>query len=72
MRNLSVFRNHSQDLLPGSGVYGEDENKFVFCNVIVGHKAKARFKITNPNKVCFLFCIYSKRYPQDCKSVHDL
>lgn len=33
------------------GVYGEDEKKFVFNNVIVGHKAKARFKISNVNKV---------------------
>ena len=49
--NLNVFRYHSQDLEPGSGVYGEEENKFVFYNVIVGHKAKARIKISNPNKV---------------------
>lgn len=33
------------------GVYGEDEKKFVFNNVIVGHKARARFKISNVNKV---------------------
>ena len=50
--NLNVFRYHSHDLEPGSGVYGEEENKFVFYNVIVGHKAKARIKISNPNKVC--------------------
>eukprot|EP00794_Sanderia_malayensis_P018879 gene18879-20779_t len=49
--NLNVFRYHAQDLEPGSGVYGEEENKFVFYNVIVGHKAKARVKIANPNKV---------------------
>jgi len=51
VKNLNVFRYHSQDLAPGSGVYGQDENKFVFYNVIIGHKAKARFRITNPNKV---------------------
>ncbi|KAK3085440.1 hypothetical protein FSP39_003318 [Pinctada imbricata] len=33
------------------GVYGEDEKKFVFNNVIIGRKAKARFKISNINKV---------------------
>ena len=33
------------------GVYGEDENRFIFNNVLVGMKAKARFKICNPNKV---------------------
>ena len=37
------------------GVYSEMENKFVFNNVLVGTKAKARFKISNPNKVgCYL------------------
>lgn len=33
------------------GVYGEDENRFIFNNVIVGRRAKARFKISNTNKV---------------------
>ncbi|XP_057292027.1 hydrocephalus-inducing protein-like [Hydractinia symbiolongicarpus] len=51
VKNLNVFRYHSNELEPGTGVFGEDENKFIFYNVIVGHKAKARFKITNPNKV---------------------
>lgn len=32
-------------------MYGEDENKFIFYNTIVGRKAKARFRIDNPNKV---------------------
>ena len=50
--NLNIFRYHAQELEPGSGVFGEEENKFVFYNVIVGHKAKARIKISNPNKVC--------------------
>ncbi|XP_013405663.1 hydrocephalus-inducing protein [Lingula anatina] len=48
-KNLSVWQ-HSHQLESG-GVYGEDENKFVFQNVIVGRKARARFKITNTNKV---------------------
>ena len=33
------------------GVYGERERRFVFKGVIVGQVAKARFKISNPNKV---------------------
>lgn len=49
--NLNIFRYHAQELEPGSGVFGEEENKFVFYNVIVGHKVKARIKISNPNKV---------------------
>ena len=33
------------------GVYGEEEKRFVFNNVIVGRRAKARFKISNTTKV---------------------
>ena len=33
------------------GVFGEDENRFVFNNVLVGAKAQARFKIKNTSKV---------------------
>ncbi|XP_029109509.1 hydrocephalus-inducing protein homolog isoform X1 [Scleropages formosus] len=33
------------------GIYIQDENKFVFNNVLVGRPAKARFRITNPGKV---------------------
>ena len=51
VKNLNVFRYHTEDLKPGSGVYGQDENKFVFYNTIVGHKAKARFRVSNPFKV---------------------
>ena len=55
--NLNVFRYHSQDLELGCGVFGEEESKFVFYNVIVGHRAKARIKISNPNKVWYLLCL---------------
>lgn len=34
-----------------SGVYLLDERRFLFNNVLVGSKAKARFKISNNNKV---------------------
>ena len=37
--------------LEQGGVFGEDENRFVFSNVLVGTRAKARFKISNDNKV---------------------
>ena len=33
------------------GVYVRDENKFIFTDVRVGHRATARFKIHNVNKV---------------------
>nr|XP_055030475.1 hydrocephalus-inducing protein homolog [Misgurnus anguillicaudatus] len=33
------------------GVYVQDENKFVFNNVLVGRSAKAQFRLTNPGKV---------------------
>ena len=51
--NLIVEKNLFQNSF--SGVYGEAENKFVFSNVVVGEKAKARFKIVNPSKVDKLF-----------------
>jgi hydrocephalus-inducing protein len=46
-----LFQYTTHELASGAGVYGEDENKFIFYNTIVGRKAKARFKITNTNKV---------------------
>ncbi|XP_053479109.1 hydrocephalus-inducing protein homolog [Ictalurus furcatus] len=33
------------------GIYIQDENKFVFNNVLVGQSAKARFRLTNPGKI---------------------
>ncbi|KAK2848119.1 hypothetical protein Q7C36_009801 [Tachysurus vachellii] len=33
------------------GIYIQDENKFVFSNVLVGQSAKARFRLTNPGKI---------------------
>ena len=51
VKNLSVFLNNHQLELDGGGVFGEDENKFIFGQVLVGRKAKARFKISNGNKV---------------------
>jgi hypothetical protein len=39
------------DIYTDGGIYAEDENKFIFNNVIIGRKAKARFKISNTNKV---------------------
>lgn len=57
VKQLNLFQYLTHDLASGSGVYGEDENKFIFYNTIVGRKARARFRIGNPNKVrrCFLF-----------------
>ena len=51
VKQLNLFQYTTHDLSSGAGVYGEDENKFIFYNTIVGRKAKARFKINNTNKV---------------------
>ncbi|KAK6174452.1 hypothetical protein SNE40_017727 [Patella caerulea] len=48
-KNLSIWQSTNQ--VESGGIYGEEEKKFVFNNVIVGRKAKARFKICNNNKV---------------------
>ena len=53
VQSLSRFQFHSAELDSGTGVYGEQENKFMFFNSIVGRKSFARFKITNPNKVFY-------------------
>ncbi|XP_059164883.1 hydrocephalus-inducing protein homolog isoform X3 [Physella acuta] len=50
-KNLSVWQHSNCGNLEVGGVYGEEERKFVFNNVIVGRTAKARFKISNNNKV---------------------
>lgn len=51
VKQLNLFQYNAHDMASGAGVYGEDENKFIFYNTIVGRKAKARFKISNTNKV---------------------
>ncbi|XP_071959113.1 hydrocephalus-inducing protein homolog isoform X2 [Antedon mediterranea] len=50
-KNLSVFLNNHQLGMESGGVYGEDENRFLFGNVLVGRRSKARFKIMNRNKI---------------------
>ncbi|XP_032984537.1 hydrocephalus-inducing protein homolog [Rhinolophus ferrumequinum] len=37
--------------IESGGLFVEDENKFIFRNVLVGHQAKARFKISNVGKI---------------------
>lgn len=37
--------------IESGGLFVEDENKFIFCNVLVGHRANARFKISNVGKI---------------------
>ncbi|XP_076989079.1 hydrocephalus-inducing protein homolog isoform X4 [Tamandua tetradactyla] len=37
--------------IESGGLFVEDENKFIFCNVLVGHRASARFKISNVGKI---------------------
>uniref|UniRef100_A0A8C3CDK8 HYDIN protein n=1 Tax=Cairina moschata TaxID=8855 RepID=A0A8C3CDK8_CAIMO len=45
--NLCQILQTMQD----KGVFITDENKFIFTNVLVGHRAAARFKIRNVGKV---------------------
>ncbi|XP_040838338.1 hydrocephalus-inducing protein homolog isoform X1 [Ochotona curzoniae] len=59
--NSSIFEEHQICTSPNlfhilqtiesGGLFVEDENKFIFCNVLVGHQAKARFKISNVGKI---------------------
>nr|KAF6318524.1 HYDIN axonemal central pair apparatus protein [Pipistrellus kuhlii] len=59
--NASIFEEHqicnSANLYnilqttESQGLFVEDENKFIFSNVLVGHQAKARFKISNMAKI---------------------
>nr|XP_004659621.2 hydrocephalus-inducing protein homolog [Jaculus jaculus] len=59
--NISIFEEHQICTSPNmfymlqtiqsGGLFVEDENKFIFCNVLVGHQAKARFKISNAGKI---------------------
>ena len=59
--SISIFEEHQICTSPNlyhilqtiqsGGLFVEDENKFIFCNVLVGHQAKARFKISNTGKI---------------------
>ncbi|XP_066540500.1 hydrocephalus-inducing protein homolog isoform X2 [Hoplias malabaricus] len=42
---------HCEQYRDAMGIYVQDENRFVFNNVLVGHIAKARFRLSNPGKV---------------------
>nr|XP_033799169.1 hydrocephalus-inducing protein homolog isoform X3 [Geotrypetes seraphini] len=48
-KNIDLYE--SIQTLDSEGIYLEEENKFIFTNVLVGHSAKARFKIINEGKV---------------------
>lgn len=50
-RELGVLGHHLFHGEECVGVYGEEERRFVFKSVLVGKVSKARFKISNPNKV---------------------
>ncbi|XP_035679087.1 LOW QUALITY PROTEIN: hydrocephalus-inducing protein homolog [Branchiostoma floridae] len=51
VQNSQASEMLSQLQLESGGMYVEEDNKFVFNNVMVGRKARARFQITNTNKV---------------------
>ncbi|XP_029465095.1 hydrocephalus-inducing protein homolog [Rhinatrema bivittatum] len=48
-KNINLYQ--SLQSTECDGIYVEDANKFIFTNVLVGHTAKARFKIVNAGKV---------------------
>ncbi|NXE09199.1 HYDIN protein, partial [Lophotis ruficrista] len=48
-RNISLCQ--ILQTVQDKGVFITDENKFIFTNVLVGHRATARFKIRNVDKV---------------------
>ena len=50
VRSITEFQNIAGIQVEG-GIYGVEESKFVFPNVVVGRKATARFKISNPHKL---------------------
>ena len=50
-KSINLRSGHGHHLESG-GIYSEEERKFVFNNILVGAKVKARFKIMNPKKVC--------------------
>nr|XP_023421731.1 hydrocephalus-inducing protein homolog [Cavia porcellus] len=47
----SLNLQHILETTESGGLFVEDENKFIFCNILVGHQAKARFKISNVGKI---------------------
>ncbi|XP_013359426.1 PREDICTED: hydrocephalus-inducing protein homolog isoform X2 [Chinchilla lanigera] len=47
----SLNLQHILQTTESGGLFVEDENKFIFCNILVGHQAKARFKISNVGKI---------------------
>ena len=55
VKNFNAMCYTFHDFESRTCVYGEDENRFIIYNVIVGHIAKVQFKISNSNKVinCF-------------------
>ena len=64
-RRLGVLGQHQFHGDGCVGVYGEEERRFVFKSVIVGQSSKARFKISNQNKV------YSMQQSLYCMAVID-
>lgn len=45
------------------GIYIQDENKFVFNNVLVSQSAKARFRLTNSGKIPCKLSLQVKAVP---------
>ncbi|KAM8946018.1 LOW QUALITY PROTEIN: hydrocephalus-inducing protein homolog [Pelodytes ibericus] len=57
----------------GSGVYLQEENRFMFRNVLVGHCATARFKILNTGKVpCDVSLTIKPSSAKSAYRIHDM
>ncbi len=69
-KNLSVLGQHLFDYKDCVGVYGEEEKRFVFKNVLVGQMSKARFKISNTNKVTINYIISMNRIFHMCDHIN--
>lgn len=60
-KQLGVLGQHQFHEKGCVGVFGEVEHRFLFKSIIVGSSARARFKISNTNKV-----MYSDRNNRTC------
>lgn len=77
--SLDIFEEHTiipnitaiDPRMMGIGIYTEDENRFIFNNVIVGRTAKARFKLANTNKIPIDISILLKTSSKSTKTYNE-
>jgi len=77
--SLEIFEEHTvipnitalDPRMMGVGIYAEAENRFLFYNVIVGSTAKARFKLSNTNKIPIDISILLKASSKSTKTYNE-